>query len=242
MPELAIERGAFPAAPPADTGDPRVIVEHDWGAFASVKRMANHWDRPGWSDGRRTYYWLLTFPSSPLLADRAQDCQRQLKHLDMDMIPPDGLHVTMARIGHTAQVPRATVDRLARMTAELRLEAFSISAHPLAGSRGAVRFSLTPWTPLIRLHAALTAVGHAAGVPGGKPTAGFRPHLGVGYSNRDQDARPVIDTVAQLRTLPPVPLEVTAVDLVELRRQGTVYRWDVVTSVPLHTASTKSAD
>lgn len=233
MPELDIDRRAFPSVPPADLDNPQVIVEHDWAAFAAVDRMTDHWSRPGWSAGRRAYYWMLTFPRSPALVACAQHCQGELEHLGMDAVPEDGLHVTMSRIGDLAQVPPERIKWLAGLAEQLPVECFRVTAHPLAGSRGALRFSLSPWRPLVRLHAALTTIGQQAGVPGGKPTATFRPHLGVQYNNRERPAGPVIERVTQLRRLPPVSLDITAVDLVELRREGPVYRWDVVRSVPL---------
>ncbi len=235
-PELDVHPGAFPADPPADLDDPQQLVAHDWNAFTAVNRVTNHWTRPGWTDGRRAYYWMLTFPDSPELLSRARHCQDELAHLRMDRVPEDGLHVTLTRIGDTDQVSATQVRRLTDLVGELPLHAFRIAAHPMAGSRGAVRFTLTPWSQLVRLHAALSAAGQQAGVPGGKPTSAFRPHLGIQYNNQDRPAMPVIDSVARLRGLPPVRLDITSVDLVELRRTGgshPAYRWDVVRSVPL---------
>ncbi|WDN55982.1 2'-5' RNA ligase family protein [Streptomyces clavuligerus] len=120
---------------------------------------------------------------------------------------------------------------LARTVSEHAPRAFTLSAHPLTGSRGAVRHSLTPWTPLLRLHTVLTAAARHHGLPTCRPTAGFRPHLGIAYNNRERDACPVIDAAAELRTLPAVPLSIDRAELVELRREGPTYRWN-----PLHTA------
>ncbi|MFJ1551629.1 2'-5' RNA ligase family protein [Streptomyces sp. NPDC088246] len=230
-PRLMVDERAFPSAPPSDLDDPEVIVGHDWEAFAAVSRMTDHWARQGWPDGGRVYYWMLTFPDCAALVSRAQQCQHALAHPGMDPVPADGLHVTMARIGDTAHVPAARIHHLVALAERLALKSFSVLAHPLAGSRGAVRFTLTPWTPLVRLHAELSAHTRQAGVPGGMPTAAFRPHLGIQYSNRDQLAAPVIEGVAQLRCLPPVPRDITSVDLVELYRTDLPRRscqWEVL--------------
>jgi len=213
-----------------------VIIEHDWEAFSAVARMTDHWARPGWPDGGRVYYWMLTVADSPSLVSRARHCQSALAHLGMDPIPDDGLHVTMTRIGDTAHVPAAQIRHLAALAEQLPLAPFQVRAHPLTGSRGAVRFTLSPWTPLVRLHAALSDLGLQAGVPGGLPTSAFRPHLGIQYSNRDQPAEPVIESVASLRSLEPVLLDITSVDLVELRRTcrpQRAYRWKVLHRVSL---------
>lgn len=229
--QLVADQSSFPTLPPPDLDDPHVIVEHDWRSFTALTQMADHWDRPGWSGGRRFYYWMVTFPNSPNLVSLARQCQGALTHLGMDPIPDDALHVTMPRIGDTAHVSPAQIQHLIALAEELPLTSFPVAAHPLAGSQGAVRFTLTPWTPLVRLHAQLSEVGRRARVPGGSPTAAFRPHLGIQYSNRSQSAGAVIDNVAGLRQLPPVALDVTTVDLVELRRTDRpqrAYRWDVL--------------
>lgn len=235
-PELDVYPGAFPHHPPPDLDRPGLLVDHDWEAFTAVEQMKNHWARPGWPEGFRAYYWMLTFPDATDLVSRAKHCQDELAHLDMDPVPEDGLHVTMTRIGSTDQVPNGQVQLLAKMAEALPLTTFQIVAHPLAGSRGAVRFTLAPWSPLVHLHAALSEIGQRAGVPGGKPTAAFRPHLGIQYSNRERPAAPVVESVAQLRALAPVSLAISSVELVELWRTtgaSPAYHWRVVQSVPL---------
>ncbi|WPW26329.1 2'-5' RNA ligase family protein [Streptomyces atratus] len=243
-PELDVHPSAFPLHPPPDLVDPGLLVDHDWHAFTVVKQMTNHWERPGWGKGRRAYYWMLTFPEALHLLDRTRHCQNELAHLSMDPVPADGLHVTLTRVGSTDRVSNQQLRLLAELAEQLPEESFRIAAHPLAGSRGAVRFTLTPWSPLVRLHAALCAIGHQTGVPGGKPTAAFRPHLGIQYNNRERPAAPVIESVARLRTLAPVSLEINRVDLVELWRttsSSPAYRWRVVRSVALRTRSGHNA-
>ncbi|MFE9968940.1 hypothetical protein [Streptomyces sp. NPDC005525] len=127
--------------------------------------MTDHRARPGWPDGHRAYYWMLTFPDSSALISRARGCQIALAHLGMDRVPDDGLHVTMTRIGDIAQI-----QLLATLAKQRRLASFPMAVHPLAGSWGAVRFTLTAWTPLVHLHSALSELGHQTGVSGGPPT------------------------------------------------------------------------
>lgn len=243
-PELDVFPEAFPHRPPPDLDNPDLLVDHDWRAFSAVERMTNHWARPGWPDGFRAYYWLLTFPDADELMSRASQCQDALAHLGMDRVPRDGLHVTLTRIGSTDLVSTDQVQLVADLAEQMQLTAFEVVAHPLAGSRGAVRFTLAPWSPLIRLHAGLSEAGRRANVPGGKPTAAFRPHLGVQYSNGERPAAPVVESVARLRTLGPVPLEIDSVELVELWRTTDplpAYRWRVVRSVPLLPQSVSAA-
>ncbi|MFH8789182.1 2'-5' RNA ligase family protein [Streptomyces roseoverticillatus] len=144
-----------------------------------------------------------------------------------------GLHVTLTRIGAVDQVEPGDLERLVETVRERALPVFRLDAHPLAGSRGTVRFPLAPWTPLVQPHAALSTSARQTGLPGGRPTSGFRPHLGILYGNAERDAQPVIEAVSALRALPPVPLYVDTVDLVELRRERATYRWKSLHTVRL---------
>lgn len=233
MTPLIDDSRAFPPAPPPDLDDPQKIASNDWDAFRAVERMTNHWDRPGWAPGHRAYYWMLAFPEEPELIAQARSCQQALASLDMDEVPHDGLHITMNKIGSCADVEPAAVDALAQLADDTLGADFEIRAEPMAGSTGAIRFSVTPWTPLVELHAALHRAGQRAGVPGGRPSSLFRPHLGILYNNRDRAAAPVIDAVAPLRNRPSITLPVERVDLVELRRKERTYRWRVLHSLTL---------
>lgn len=233
MPLLSADPAAFPAEPPADTHDPAVTAAHDWAAFRALDEMTDHWARPGWPDGSRAYYWMLTFPDDQPLAALARHCQEELALLGLDPVPTDGLHITLARVGRPGTVAPDQLDNLARDAEALLPSAFSVRAMPLAGSRGAVRLSLGPWDPLLRLHHAVAKAGNNAGLAPKKPTSAFRPHLSLAYNNRRRPAAPVVDAVSGLRVLPAVELAVAAVQLVELRREGRTYRWDVRKSVLL---------
>ncbi|MFE1050461.1 2'-5' RNA ligase family protein [Streptomyces olivaceus] len=226
MPLLSADPAAFPAEPPADTHDPAVTAAHDWAAFSALDEMTDHWARPGWSDGSRAYYWMLTFPEDQPLAALARHCQEELAPLGLDPVPTDGLHITLARVGRPDAVVPDQLDSLARDAEALLPSAFSVRAMPLAGSRGAVRLSLGPWEPLLTLHHALAKVGSSVGLAPKKPTSAFRPHLSLAYNNRQRPAAPVVEAVSGLRALPAVDLSVSAVQLVELRREGRTYRWD----------------
>lgn len=233
MPLLSPDPAAFPVEPPGDLNDHKGITAHDQSAFDALDEMVDHWSRPGWSDGARAYYWMLAFRDVPDLKKLAQECQEALSPLRLDAVPTEWLHVTLVRVGSSGSVDTAQLHGLADRARGLLPEPFSVRATPLAGSRGAVRLTLTPWKPLVGLHAALVAANATVGLPAKKPTALFRPHLSLAYNNRPRPARPVIETVAGLRSLPSVELSVADVQLVELRRCKAEYRWDVLESLPL---------
>ncbi|MFI1443262.1 2'-5' RNA ligase family protein [Streptomyces fructofermentans] len=230
---LSADPAAFPAEPPADTRDPAVTAAHDWAAFSALDEMTDHWARPDWRDGSRAYYWMLTFPDDQRLAALAGHCQEELAPFGLDPVPTDGLHITLARVGTPGVVTPGQLDSLAQDAEALLPSAFSVCAMPLAGSRGAVRLSLGPWEPLLRLHQALAKAGSSVDLAPKKPTSAFRPHLSLAYNNRRRPAAPVVEVVSSLRALPAAELCVSAVQLVELRREGRTYRWDVRKNVPL---------
>ncbi|MGP3949609.1 2'-5' RNA ligase family protein [Streptomyces sp. 7N604] len=230
---LSADPAAFPAEPPASLNDPVTIAAHDWAAFSALDEMIDHWSRPGWSDGTRAYYWLLTFPDAPALIDLAQRCQKALECFCLDPVPAHGLHITLTRVGGPDALTHRQLETLANNAADALPGAFSLRAMPLAGSRGAVRLSVGPWEPLVRLHAALLEAGQRVGFASKKPTSVFRPHLSLAYNNRRRPAAPLTEAIAPLRSLHAVDLDVAEVQLVELRRCGAEYRWDVVESVPL---------
>ncbi|ABW10842.1 conserved hypothetical protein [Parafrankia sp. EAN1pec] len=226
----------------ARTADP---VADDWHRFAGLDRLDNHWDRPGWTPGRRSYHWMLTFEDATELHVLADRCQRQLRLPALDPVPPDGLHLTLQRLAFTDQISRADVDRAVEQT-HIRLagvEPFSLTMGPLAGSSGAVRFSVLPWAPVVavrdRIIEATTAVLGPAAVAA-KPH-GFRPHVGIAYCNSQTDAYPIVSAVRGLRGLPPVRVAVGDVALVELRREERAYRWDTVARVHLSAPARSSA-
>ncbi|MFG2440996.1 2'-5' RNA ligase family protein [Streptomyces sp. NPDC048508] len=232
-PRLMNDNRAFPTVPPPDLDDPQKITANDWNAFRALGRMTNHWDRPGWGPGHRAYYWMLTFADEPELIDEARSCQQALADLGMDEVPHDGLHITMNKIGSCADVESGTVDTVAQLAEGVLGDGFEICAHPMAGSPGAIRFSVTPWTQLVDTYTALHRAGQDAGVADGRSNSLFRPHLGILYNNRVRRAAPVIDAVAPLRNLPSVALQVKRVDMVELWREERAYRWRVLHSLAL---------
>ncbi|NUK18125.1 2'-5' RNA ligase family protein [Streptomyces lunaelactis] len=231
--QLTADPGAFPPTPPPSTNDASVIADHDWAAFTNVEEMTNHWDRPGWTSSTRAYYWMLTFPDATPLINQARQCQRELRALGFDDVDEDALHLTLARIGPVEQVAPSQLDRLIATAREARSDAFTLRAVPLTASRGAIRYSVAPWTPTIELHAALGRAGVEVGLPPRKPTSALRPHIGIGYSNRRMPANIVRDAVRPLRALDAVGVPVPRVQLVELRREGRAYRWDVIHELEL---------
>lgn len=227
---------AFPAGLPSDLDNPAVIQEHDWQAFQAVDRMANHWDRPGWTPGRRSYHWMLTFEGADDVQHIAKLCQTRVDAPSFDPVPLDALHITMGRVAFTDEVVGREVDEVADVARQrcMRLAAFDLAVGPLAGSRGALRFSVSPWTPLLALHRELaTATQQVLGARATADTTYFRPHLSIAYANADVAAPPLMPIFGELQDLPVVKAAVSSVVLVELRREERAYRYDVLADLAL---------
>ncbi|MFJ2774714.1 hypothetical protein [Streptomyces sp. NPDC087300] len=151
-PLLKSHSDTFPPAPPYDLDDPVAITSCDWGAFDELTEMGNHWSRPGWSAQTRAYYWLLAI-TDPLFVAQALYCQEALSHRDgFDCIAPDGYHLTLGRIGLTEEVTSHDLERLIGTVEKGAPSSFDLTALPLTGSRGALRYSVAPWTPIVALH------------------------------------------------------------------------------------------
>ena len=218
----------FPPGLPTDIEDAEVLRAHDWQSFREVDFMQNHWDRPGWSEGRRSYHWMLSFHDDPAVRDLALQCQTELDRPDFDPVPLDALHLTIGRVAFTDETVQTTVDRLVETASRecKKLAPFHLAVGPLAGSRGALRFTVAPWPPLLELHRTLAdATQDVFGEADGMQTANFRPHVSIAYCNRISAVSELLPLVAQLRALDPVSTLVVAASLVELRREGRTYRY-----------------
>ncbi|MFJ9420024.1 2'-5' RNA ligase family protein [Streptomyces sp. NPDC101227] len=235
MQQLQVEPASFPSVPPPSLTDPAVIARHEWAAFGEVNEMVNHWDRPGWTASTRAYYWMITFPGAPALIQRVQQCQQALRSLAFDDIAEDGLHLTLGRIGPSAEIALDQLDHLLATVQHTTCPPFTLRAIPMTASRGAIRFSVAPWAPLIELHAMLSAAGNKAGLPPRKPTSWFRPHIGISYCNRPVPSDTVRNAVKPLHDLDAVEVEITQVHIVELRRERSAYRWEVIRTLDLRT-------
>ncbi len=228
--------GTYPAEPPPSLTDARAIADHEWHAFQQLPSTANHWDRPGWPPGHRGLYWFLTTEHAPAVQSLARRCQEHLAFPGLDHTPASGLHITLTRVntGSLSQNEAANAVTKAARERCTDLEPFTLNAVPLTGSKGAIRFSLAPWTPLLELHCALTDAATDAGLPLGKPTAAFRPHLGIAYSNRAGDPGPLREAITPLRSMPAAELPIRTVRLVELRREAHSYRWNTLEMLDLN--------
>ncbi|OLT41796.1 hypothetical protein BJF85_04620 [Saccharomonospora sp. CUA-673] len=213
----------FPAAPPADHDDPASVAQHDQAAFEQVEQMLCHWDRPH----RRSLHWMITLDQQPRAVELSQRCQAVLPEDGLDLIPPESLHLTVRRFGYVDEVPVDKLDAAVEGVGEhcQGTSPFHLHLLPLAGSPGALRLSVAPWSPLLSLHRAVSA---ASGYEEAEPLTLYRPHVGVAYSSRVQAPAPFIAAAREAQSLPSAEIIITELRLVELHRADHKYRWRVL--------------
>lgn len=213
----------FPAAPPADPDDPASVAQHDQAAFEQVGQMLCHWDRPH----RRSYHWMVTLDQEPRAIELSQHCQTVLPEDGLDLIPPESLHLTVRRFGYVNEVPVGKLETAIATVGEhcQQISPFRLYLLPLAGSPGALRFSVAPWSPLLSLH---RAVSVASGYAEVDPLSLYRPHVGVAYSSRVQAPGPFVAAAREAQSLSSAEITITELRLVELYRADHQYRWRVL--------------
>ena len=225
----------FPPVPPNSLTDAEEIIRNDWAAFSGLDTLTNHWERPAWPDGAKAYYWLLSLGEFPELRARAEACQSALAQVpDLDLVPAALLHLTLCRVGAMADVGDEVLSNVADAAAE-RVRQWGpmrLSIGPLAGSAGAIRFSVTPWDRLLHLQDELMLARNS--VLSAAPNRGLRPHVSIAYNARQRPAASIVEHVRELRGQSPVEVVVTEVDLVRLERDGRVYRWTTSNRVTLN--------
>lgn len=226
---------SFPRMAPRSLVDPDAIRANDWREYKSLTQLEDHWRLKAWKPGYAAYYWYLTFSEDALVA-LVRECQQRLDPTHLNMVPLDGLHVTLVKVGAAEGVAASVVPQFVAAAEErlIGVAPFSLSVGPLAGSPSAVRFSVTPWDKLVELHGRLReSVVSVGPTTAPKPTSQFRPHLGIAYNNQRRDAGPVVKMVAALRNIPHVSVSVDRVKLVRLWRTDHEYRWEECVVIPL---------
>lgn len=224
----------FPPQLPTSLDNHGSIRENDWSAAIQIAAFKNHWDRPGWTNGRSSYHWFFTFEDDTLKR-QSIEILATFDKFHFDPVPSNRLHLTILRAGFVDQIPRSAIPELLDNAAvQLTDNSFDLMVGPLAMSTGAIRYTVAPWQPLHAIYNRLAAATTKS-TGAQYPTAAdkFRPHLSIAYSNRPQPAGPIQDAIATHRTISPLHIRVSAVHLVQLRREGAAYVWDTIGTIDL---------
>jgi 2'-5' RNA ligase len=206
--------------------------------------MRRHWWwRPGWRPGRRQYAWHLTFGDQTVSRGQADlrrvvaDYQAHLAELPgLDPVPVEWLHLTVQGIGFADQVG---ADEVERIVAAVRrrcaaLAPLRVTLGPAELQQEGVWLPVAPAATVRRLRAAVRAgiaeVWGAGRVP--EPAGGFVPHVSLAHSNTDGPSEPYAAALAKIGPRS-ATVELGAIQVISLRRDTHLYRWEAGATVAL---------
>jgi len=207
-----------------------------------VTAVRNHWWwRPGWGPGRHFYACHITLDDQPQLCALVKRYQDAMRHLpNLDLIPPQWLHITTQGIGFADEVSPAD---LAAVTAAIRerlldLELPTATFHRASIRPEAVLLKADPPQPLYQLR--ITVFDAMASVlgpdkfrkPRADPRAAFTPHVSAAYASNDGPVEPIAGAISHLDP-DPVTATFSAVSLLEIHRDRRMYEWTSATPLPI---------
>lgn len=202
--------------------------------------VRNHWWwRPGWAEGRHFYACHLTLDDQPKLRDLIADYQQALTAVpEVDLIPPQWLHLTMQGIGFLDEINPDELAALAdALTAELAtIEPPKVEFRYLTIQAEAVYLKAHPadslWPLRWKMHDAVVSVLGQSRTEPSPDRVKFNPHVSIGYINRDEDPEPIAEALQKITTRP-VEVTFTKADLLEYHRDRRMYEWTSATPVPI---------
>jgi 2'-5' RNA ligase len=205
-----------------------------------AEEMRDHWWwRPGWHVGQRALTWHLTFEGQTDLHRLVERYHEALAPFPgLEPVPVPWLHLTMQGVGFASDV---STEDTARIEEAARERLANLSAPALTFGRVIVADEAIV-LPLDKegddaVRAVRTAIREGIGAVWGadnvpENSSHYRPHVSVAYSNRTQDAAPVVNAVMEAGEQT-VRLDVTTASLIAIHRDRKVYEWEVVAEVPI---------
>jgi 2'-5' RNA ligase len=202
--------------------------------------MRNHWWwRPGWHVGQRAYTWHLTFENQSELWRLVNEYQRALASFSgLDLIPRQWLHLTVQGIGFTSATMTDDVEHILK-AAQRRLAALPrvvLNFHAPVVADEAVVLPPDEESTVSELRRAIrSAIADAVGTENVSESGDhFRPHVSLAYSNREQEAAPILEAI-QATSVKPARLSIPTASLIVIHRDHRVYQWETVAKVPIGT-------
>jgi 2'-5' RNA ligase len=200
------------------------------------------WWRPGWRPGRRQYAWHLTFGDQTVSSGRADPRRvvggyqaRLAEPPGLDLVPVEWLHLTVQGVGFADEVGAGEVERIVAAVRRrcAALAPLPVTLGPAALQQEGVWLRVAPSAAVHRVRAAVRAgiaeVWGAARVP--EPAGGFTPHVSLAYSNTDGPSEPYAAALAAMGSRS-ATVELGAIWLVALGRDGHLHRWETIAIAP----------
>lgn len=199
----------------------------DHGDFTQT---SNHWWwRPGWGPGTRYATFHLTFELAPELSSEAARCARWLSGVpNVDVVPPEWLHLTMTGVGfNDDHEPEALLELAAAVfaaTGELDRVPLRLKGLFLGREGLSLTAHTAPWlTQLKGLQEEMIkrrlAVEHAQ--------QEFHPHVSLAYFRGDIDLSLLHQAIEEASPRD-VVIDRPTLSLIELGRDDEVYTWRVL--------------
>ncbi|MBP1782040.1 2'-5' RNA ligase [Micromonospora sp. HB375] len=207
-----------------------------WTAYQNLPELTNHWYwRPGWRAGRQFYTWHLTFERQPELHRLVTDLQRQLTLPGLDLVPLDGLHLTMQGLGFTDEVNNSDIEAIVAETQQrcTKLPPLELSLCPVDPDAEGVGLLVRPWHRVEQLRTTIREAIGAVWQTVPEAAEGFRPHVTIAYSGSQAPAEPIRDRLNDLRHQQPARVTIRQATLIALRREHRTYQWATVAAAPL---------
>ena len=207
-----------------------------WTAYQDLPELTNHWYwRPGWRADRQFYTWHLTFEHQPELHHLVTDLQRQLALPGLDLVPLDGLHLTMQGLGFTDEVTNSDIEAIVAETRRrwAGLPPLELSLGPVDPDAEGIGMLVRPWDRVEHLRATIRDAIGAVWQTVPEAAEGFRPHVTIAYSGSQAPTAPIRDRLNALRHQSPAEVTIRQATLIALRREHRSYRWTTVASAPL---------
>jgi len=226
-------------------GSPEVrSFEHRWDQYQQLDHLTTHWYwRPGWKPGRTFLTWHLTFEDQPALHTLVAEIQDHLSVDYVDLVPSEGLHLTVQGIGFTDEITDSETTAIVAASQQrcAAIPAFDLTLGPVDPDAEGIGLLVRPWQAVNHLRDAIRDAIAAIRTDVPENATGFRPHVTIAYTAADVPNADATARLAPLRTLPPTSVRVTAVRLIELRRNDRTYEWDTIATVRLSSAPATAA-
>ncbi|MFG3642511.1 2'-5' RNA ligase family protein [Micromonospora sp. NPDC047762] len=207
-----------------------------WAAYQDLPKLTNHWYwRPGWRADRQFYTWHLTFEHQAELHHLVTDLQRQLTLPGLDLVPLDGLHLTMQGLGFTDEVTNSDIETVVAETRRrcAGLPPLELSLGPVDPDAEGIGLLIRPWDRVEHLRATIRDAIGAVWQTVPEAAEGFRPHVTIAYSGSQAPTGPICDRLNAFRRQPPARVTIQQATLIALRREHRSYRWTTVATAPL---------
>ncbi|MBF6175574.1 2'-5' RNA ligase family protein [Nocardia blacklockiae] len=183
------------------------------------------------------YYWFLTFAQGSELSLLAGRCQKSIASPYYTMVPGEGLHLTLDRVGYADGVVPEEVRaiEMAALLACREVPPFDVAVGPPFDVHGAIGLRVAPAHKVWQLRDALRGATLSV-VPEAPVRASTSdPHVTIAYPAYGEGMR--VDTRAMVgginRPVHQVGSTVAEAALVLLERFRGSYSWEVVARIPL---------